>query len=80
MEKVLKASREDGTAAYLTSMVDAAKLLNVPTSTLAYRVLKGDLQRVQVGNYKLVDVESARRVLQEAGYKPRERSANKVAN
>jgi hypothetical protein len=67
-------SRNATTPVYenLTSLSKAARTLDVPYSSLYYRVLRGDLARYAVGPFVLVDIREAREVMKE-GYKPRER-------
>ena len=62
-------------AASLTSVASAARELEVPRSTLNYRILLGDVRKHIYGPFTLIDVEEAREALRLAGYQPRQRQA-----
>jgi hypothetical protein len=57
----------------LLRLMSASRYLDVPASTLKYRVLTGDIPKHDYGPVWLVDVEEARSVLEGIGYYKRRR-------
>ncbi len=61
----------------LLRLMSASRYLDVPASTLKYRVLTGDITKHDYGPMWLVDVEEARSVLEGIGYYKRRRKDSK---
>lgn len=55
----------------LLRLSSAARLLDIPASTLKYHTLVGNITRYDYGQFWLIDVEEAREVFTNMGYKHR---------
>lgn len=78
MVKAITGPGPDGNRQELTTLAGAAERLGVPASTIYYRVLKGELSWVDMGPYKLIDVERIRKVLTDGKYKRRTKNVSRV--
>ncbi len=55
----------------LLRLSSASRFLGIPASTLKYHTLVGNITRHDYGQFWLIDVEEAREVFTNMGYKPR---------